>query len=46
MAERTVNPYGNQVVATFDDLTNEQFAKLIVQAQTTFGSRSHTEEEQ
>jgi acyl-CoA reductase-like NAD-dependent aldehyde dehydrogenase len=40
MARQTVNPYGNQVVASVDDLTNEQFANLIAQAQKTFGSSS------
>jgi acyl-CoA reductase-like NAD-dependent aldehyde dehydrogenase len=40
MADQTVNPHANRLVATFDDLTNEQFAKLIVQAQKTFGSWS------
>ena len=38
MADQTADPYGNQVVATFDDLNNEQFEKLIVQAHTAFGS--------
>ena len=39
MAYQTVNPY-DQVVASFDHLTNEQFANLIAQAQQTFGSWS------
>ena len=40
MVNQRDNPYGTQVVATVDDLTNEQFAKLIVQAQRAFGARS------
>jgi hypothetical protein len=40
MADQTVSPYGDQVVAHVDDLTNEQFAKFIVQAQRVFGSGS------
>jgi acyl-CoA reductase-like NAD-dependent aldehyde dehydrogenase len=38
MAYQTVNPYDNQVVATFDDLTDERLVKLIAQAQKTFES--------
>lgn len=40
MAYQTVNPYDNQVVATFDDLTDEQLTKLIARAQKTFESWS------
>ncbi|OBF47153.1 succinate-semialdehyde dehydrogenase [Mycobacterium sp. 852002-50816_SCH5313054-b] len=40
MAYQTVNPYDNQVVARFEDLTDEQVAKLIAQAQKTFESWS------
>jgi hypothetical protein len=40
MPDQTDDPYGNQRVATVDDLTNEQFAKLIMQAQKVFGLRS------
>ena len=29
MAYQTVNPYDNQIVATFDDLTDEQATTLI-----------------
>jgi succinate-semialdehyde dehydrogenase / glutarate-semialdehyde dehydrogenase len=36
MAYQTVNPYDNQTVATFDDLTDEQLTALITQAQRTF----------
>jgi hypothetical protein len=42
MADQTDNPYGHQRVATLDDLTNKQFAKLIVQAQKAFGSGNQT----
>ena len=36
MGYQTVNPYDNQVVASFEDLTNEQVTKLLAQAQKTF----------
>src|SRR5246500_5645015 len=42
MAYQTVNPYDNQVVATFDDLTDEQDTQLLGQAQNTFASWSQT----
>jgi succinate-semialdehyde dehydrogenase / glutarate-semialdehyde dehydrogenase len=42
MAYRTVNPYNNQTVATFDDLTDEQVMNLLGQAQKTFESWSQT----
>ena len=42
MAYQTVNPYDNQVVATFDDLTDEQAMQLLAQAQKTFESWSQT----
>jgi len=42
MAYQTVNPYDNQVVASFDDLTDEQLTKLIARAQKTFESWSQT----
>jgi succinate-semialdehyde dehydrogenase / glutarate-semialdehyde dehydrogenase len=42
MAYQTVNPYDNQVVATFDDLTDEQAMGLLAQAQKTFESWSQT----
>jgi succinate-semialdehyde dehydrogenase / glutarate-semialdehyde dehydrogenase len=42
MAYRTVNPYNNQVVATFEDLTDEQAMNLLAQAQKTFESWSQT----
>ena len=37
MADQTDNPHGAQVAGTVDGLTNEQFAKLIVQGQNAFG---------
>ena len=40
MAYRTVNPYNNQVVATFDDLTDAEAMNLLAQAQKTFESWS------
>ena len=40
MPYQTVNPYDNQTVATFDDLTDEQLTTLITQAQSTFESWS------
>ena len=42
MAYQTVNPYDNQIVATFDDLTDEQVMGLLAQAQKTFESWSQT----
>jgi succinate-semialdehyde dehydrogenase/glutarate-semialdehyde dehydrogenase len=42
MAYQTVNPYDNQIVATFDDLTDEQVMGLLGQAQKTFESWSQT----
>ena len=42
MAYQTVNPYDNHVVATFDDLTDEQAMELLGQAQKTFESWSQT----
>ncbi len=40
MGYQTVNPFDNQVVATFDDLTDEQAMQLLAQAQKTFESWS------
>ena len=40
MAYRTVNPYNNEVVATFDDLTDAEVMNLLEQAQKTFESWS------
>ena len=40
MAYRTVNPYNNQVVATFEDLTDAEAMNLLAQAQKTFESWS------
>src|SRR4029079_981235 len=42
MAYQTVNPYDNQIVATFDDFTDEQVMELLGAAQTTFESWSQT----
>jgi succinate-semialdehyde dehydrogenase/glutarate-semialdehyde dehydrogenase len=42
MAYQTVNPYDNTVVATFDDLTDEQVQGVLAQAQTTFESWRQT----
>jgi succinate-semialdehyde dehydrogenase/glutarate-semialdehyde dehydrogenase len=42
MAYQTVNPYDNQIVATFDDLTDEQVMGLLAQAQETFESWGQT----
>ncbi len=42
MAYQTVNPYDNQIVATFDDLTDQQAMDLLAQAQKTFESWSQT----
>jgi hypothetical protein len=38
MAYQTVNPYDNHVLATFDDLTDQQVTQLLAQAQNTFES--------
>ncbi len=40
MAYRTVNPYNNQVVATFEDLTDAEAMNLLAQAHKTFESWS------
>ena len=40
MAYRTVNPYNNEVVATFEDLTDAEAMNLLEQAQKTFESWS------
>ena len=40
MAYQTVNRYDNHVVATFDDLTDQQVTQLVAQAQNTFESWS------
>jgi succinate-semialdehyde dehydrogenase / glutarate-semialdehyde dehydrogenase len=40
MGYQTVNPFDNKVVATFDDLTDEQAMQLLAQAQKTFESWS------
>ena len=42
MAYQTVNPYDNQIVATFDDFTDEQVMELLGQAQKTFEFWSQT----
>ena len=42
MAYQTVNPYDNHVVATFDDLTDQQVTQLLAQAQNTFESWNQT----
>jgi succinate-semialdehyde dehydrogenase/glutarate-semialdehyde dehydrogenase len=42
MAYQTVNPYDNKVVATFDDLTDEQVQGVLAQAQKTFESWRQT----
>src|SRR3984893_18882805 len=42
MAYQTVNPYDNTVVATFDDLTDEQVQGVLAQAQKTFESWRQT----
>jgi succinate-semialdehyde dehydrogenase/glutarate-semialdehyde dehydrogenase len=42
MAYQTVNPYNNQTVATFENLTDEQVRNLLGQAQKTFESWSQT----
>ena len=42
MAYQTVNPYDNQIVATFDDLTDEQVMDILAQAQKTFESWRQT----
>ncbi|MEE6136527.1 NAD-dependent succinate-semialdehyde dehydrogenase [Mycobacterium sp. 050128] len=40
MAYRTVNPYNNEVVATFDDLTDAETMNLLAQAHKSFESWS------
>ena len=40
MAYRTVNPYNNEVVATFDELTDAEAMNLLAQAQKTYESWS------
>src|SRR4029078_876531 len=40
MGYQTVNPYDNHVVATFDDLTDQQVTQLVAQAKNTFESWS------
>jgi succinate-semialdehyde dehydrogenase/glutarate-semialdehyde dehydrogenase len=40
MAYRTVNPYNNEVVADFDELTDAEAMNLLAQAQKTFESWS------
>ena len=42
MGYQTVNPFNNEVVASFEDLTDEQAMELLAQAQTTFESWSQT----
>ena len=42
MAYQTVNPFNNEVVASFEDLTDEQAMDLLAQAQKTFESWSQT----
>ncbi|MUL47102.1 NAD-dependent succinate-semialdehyde dehydrogenase [Mycobacterium sp. CBMA293] len=42
MAYQTVNPYNNHVVATYDDLTDEEVMQRLTQAQNTFDSWRHT----
>jgi succinate-semialdehyde dehydrogenase / glutarate-semialdehyde dehydrogenase len=42
MAYRTVNPYNNEVVANFDDLTDAEAMNLLAQAQKTFEAWSQT----
>jgi succinate-semialdehyde dehydrogenase/glutarate-semialdehyde dehydrogenase len=42
MAYQTVNPYDNQIVASFEELTDEQVTKLLAQAQKTFESWRQT----
>jgi succinate-semialdehyde dehydrogenase / glutarate-semialdehyde dehydrogenase len=42
MGYQTVNPFDNQVVASFEDLTDQQTIGLLAQAQTTFESWSQT----
>ena len=38
MGYQTVNPYDNEVVAAFDDLTDEEAMQLLAQGQKTFES--------
>ena len=42
MGYQTVNPFNNEVVASFEDLTDEQAMELLAQAQKTFESWSQT----
>src|SRR6201997_998482 len=42
MGYQTVNPFNNEVVASFEDLTDEQAMELLAQAQNTFESWSQT----
>jgi len=42
MAYQTVNPYDNQVVATFDDLADQQVTQLLGHAHSTFESWRQT----
>ena len=42
MGYQTVNPFNNEVVASFEDLTDEQAMELLGQAQQTFESWSQT----
>jgi succinate-semialdehyde dehydrogenase / glutarate-semialdehyde dehydrogenase len=42
MGYQTVNPFDNQVVASFEDLTDEQAMDLLTQTQNTFESWSQT----
>ena len=42
MGYQTVNPFNNEVVASFEDLTDEQAMELLGQAQKTFESWSQT----
>ena len=40
MGYQTVNPFSNEVVASFEELTDAQAMKLLAQAQKTFESWS------
>jgi len=42
MGYQTVNPFNNEAVASFEDLTDEQAMELLGQAQKTFESWSQT----
>ena len=42
MGYQTVNPFTNEVVASFEELTDEQAMELLAQAQKTFESWSQT----